>query len=40
VPTLPDGGLVVGELHRCLDDQDWERLRASFFEAGLTSAPA
>jgi glycine cleavage system H protein len=39
VPTLPDGGLVVGELHRHVDDDDWERLRASFFEQTVTPGP-
>lgn len=31
VPSLPDGGVVVGELHEHIDDATWRRLSHSFF---------
>jgi glycine cleavage system H protein len=30
-PTLPDGGLVAGDLYQHVDDALWPRLEASFF---------
>jgi glycine cleavage system H protein len=30
-PMLPDGGVVVSELHRHIDDASWERLERSLF---------
>jgi glycine cleavage system H protein len=34
LPTLPDGGVMVDELHRAIDDATWKRLQVSFFAAG------
>lgn len=30
-PSLPDGGQIVHDLHRLVDDQSWERLHAELF---------
>jgi glycine cleavage system H protein len=30
-PALPDGGVLVGELHRHIDDTHWTRLAEEFF---------
>jgi hypothetical protein len=32
--TLPDGGVLVEELHHAIDDDTWKRLQHSFFAAG------
>lgn len=32
-PALPDGGVLVGELHRHIDDTHWTRLTEEFFGA-------
>jgi len=32
-PALPDGGVLVGELHRHIDDVHWQRLAEEFFGA-------
>ena len=32
-PSLPDGGPVVGELYRQIDDRAWRRVTATFFDA-------
>jgi len=32
VPCLPDGGVLVDELHRHIDDVTWRQLEASFFD--------
>lgn len=32
VPCLPDGGVLVDELHRHIDDATWQRLKDAFFE--------
>lgn len=35
-PALPDGGVLVGELHRHIDDTHWTRLAEEFFGAART----
>jgi glycine cleavage system H protein len=42
LPTLPDGGVLADGIHRLIDDQAWERIRAGFFEAnpGPAGTPA
>jgi glycine cleavage system H protein len=32
VPTLADGGVMVDQLHRRIDEQAWRRLEEAFFE--------
>jgi glycine cleavage system H protein len=36
VPALPDGGELVADLHRSIDDATWSRLRTAFFVADGT----
>ena len=31
-PSLPDGGPLVGELYRQIDDRAWQRVTAAFFD--------
>jgi glycine cleavage system H protein len=38
VPTLPDGGVVTGELSAHVDDAAWEMLQESFFGRGGAAA--
>lgn len=35
-PALPDGGVLVGELHRHIDEPHWRRLTEEFFGAPRT----
>lgn len=37
-PALPDGGELVPDLHRSIDDATWSRLRAAFFAAPGTAS--
>jgi len=37
-PSLPDGGAVVDNLYRHIDDETWKRIRASFFESRRENA--
>ena len=40
-PTMPDGGLIAGDLYRHVDDAMWTRLEPAFFgsERALASVP-
>ena len=37
IPSLPDGGVLVEEVYRHIDDATWQQVNASFFEAGKTT---
>jgi glycine cleavage system H protein len=37
VPCLPDGGVLVDEVYRHIDDDTWRRVNASFFEIEPTA---
>jgi len=37
VPTLPDGGVLVDELHQHIDDRMWRQVSADFFHGEPTS---
>lgn len=37
-PSLPDGGAVVDNLYRHIDDETWGRIRSSFFEGRESDA--